>query len=145
MSIHCEACREALVDYHYGEQPRKERRETAEHLASCPDCAMEYCRLGAALGGIVEAVGEEVRPEVHASLRARVEAEFRPPWWRRFWRLGTFPIPAYQTALLVIVALLAWVLLAPQPVDRPRPRGDTVTIIDNYDASELVSLDPDLL
>jgi len=149
MSLTCERSRELLVDHYYGELAPSERREMAAHLTSCAACALEYCRLDADLGGLTELLGEEPRPEVESRLRRAVEREFRPGLWRRLWRVGLFPVPAYQTALLVVALLVALALLVGQQGREraaehgPAPR--TTTLFDSYDASQIVPLDPRVL
>jgi len=141
----CETVRQRLIDHYYGELPPQQRREVAQHLTGCGDCALEYCRLDADLGGLGQLCDESPSPQLQARLRDRVATQFRPPWWRRLWRVGAFPIPAYQTALLLAAVLLAWLLVGPRlgvRSDHPRP---VTPVVQGYDASRIVSLDPNLL
>jgi len=155
MSTRCETVRAQLVDYNYGELEHTARREVAQHLGACAECALEYCRLDAELSGIGDLCDEAPRADVRAALRAQVRAEFSEHWWRKIWRLGAFPIPAYQTAILLVVVLLAWVFFGPRlgeeaigPASsgaRAPSRGAHATILTNYDASQIAPLDPSLL
>jgi anti-sigma factor RsiW len=147
--MRCEECGDCLIDYYYGEDEPERRQEVAAHLASCSACAMEYCRLDADLSGIGTMLEDAPRPEVQRRLRQDVERAFAPPWWRRLLRLGTFPIPAYQAMLVLCLVLLAWTFLrAPAskpPTAVPVAPGSTTLLFKDYDASTLVSVDPNLL
>lgn len=146
----CQECQDALIDYHYGELDPERRARTAEHLGGCSLCAMEYCRLDADLSGVTACVDDAPRPEVQAALRAKVRATFRPPWWRRVLSWSAAPIPAYQTALLLLVSLALTVLLVfPRGgLEKPpatRPSRPAVTVLDAYDASSIIAVDPHTL
>jgi anti-sigma factor RsiW len=106
--MNCTECQQALIDYAHNEVQEGERQAIAVHLADCPSCALEYCRLQAAIEGFVAAHSESPRPEVRAELRRSVERAFAVPWWRRVLRTCARPIPAYSAAAFAVVPLLVW-------------------------------------
>ena len=147
--MNCDQSKELLIDYYYGELTPAEGSEVADHLGSCSACAKEYCRLYADISGVGQALDRQPRPAVRDAQRGRVQREFSPPAWRRLLRLCTFPIPAYQTVLVVCALLLLWTALGgPLPMlsgqREPAPPRATV-LEERYDASRIVQPDPNLL
>ena len=145
--MNCDLIKQRLIDYYYQELTPAEGSEVADHLGSCSACAKEYCRLHADIAGVGRVLNHQPRPRVRSSLRERVRQEFSPPWWRRLTRMCTFPIPAYQTVLLLCALLLLWTVLGGQ---LPGGGGDdaapAATVLeDGYDASRIVPLNPNLL
>ena len=139
MTMTCESCRERLVDHHYGELG--DARETAEHLAECASCALEYCRLSAALAGFRDLDREAPRPEVHRSLRAKVAEEFQPPVHLRVARLFTARVPIYQPMLILVLLFFIWTLmrgLSPK-------ESDTTTVLERFDATRVEVVDDHVL
>lgn len=148
----CDPCRELLIDYYYRELPAQQRDEVTRHLTTCSGCAVEYCRLQADLSGVGEALERAPRPRVQARLRQRVAQEFAPPTWQRVARWLVLPVPAYQTVLLVAALLLLWALLGPArpgagPGGRPpeATASQHTTLFEQYDASHILHVDPNLL
>ncbi|MCB9737181.1 MAG: zf-HC2 domain-containing protein [Deltaproteobacteria bacterium] len=172
----CAACQDRLVDYRFAELDDADRRAVAAHLAACGDCAVAYCRLDADLAGVGAALAETPPPEVHAALRARVAATFRPPLHRRLAALLTQRVPLYQGALAAAATVAAVLLLthgpAPSAIEPgreqalpamsaaapegppaaagqipPAPAGDAgaASLVDDYDASSIPTIDPYLL
>lgn len=145
--MNCDRYKETLIDYYYEELTPPERVEVADHLSSCSACAKEYCRLHADISGVGQLLDQQPRPAVRSGLRAQVQREFSPPLWQRLARLCSFPIPAYQTVLLLCALLLLWTVLGGQ---LPGGGGDdaapAATVLeDGYDASRIVPLNPNLL
>jgi len=103
----CEDYQSLLIDHAYDELSAPARAEVGQHLAGCPTCALEYCRLRADLDGIALAA-REPPPALRLRLRAEVERTFRPPWWRRAWGVALRPVPAYALLVAVLVPALAW-------------------------------------
>lgn len=145
----CSEHEDLLIDYYYRELDLQQRKRVADHLTSCSRCAVEYCRLLVDLGDLGDSLEAGPRPEVHSELRARVQLEFSVPWWRRAAQLLSFPIPAYQTGMVVLVVLLLiWFFLGV-----PRPGSgrysavptSTTPVLTDYDASRIVPLDPNTL
>ena len=137
----CERCRERLIDHHYGELAHPEARETAEHLAECAACALEYCRLSAALAGFRDLDHAAPRPEVHQELRAKVAEQFRPSLMQRIARLLTARVPLYQPALVVLLLLVLWTLvygIEPRETNAP-------TVLERYDATRVEIVDQHVL
>jgi anti-sigma factor RsiW len=140
----CESCQNQLIDYHFGELEAAARRDIAAHLTSCSRCALEYCRLHADLTGLGDSLIDGPRRETELRLRDRVERTFRPPWWRRLLRLGAAPVPAYQTALVVVGLLLVWFLVVAPGLD-PGRSGKAKSMLTDYDASVVLRVDPNTL
>ena len=117
----CPECEPRLIDYASHELPEDERVGVARHLAGCPRCALEYCRLQADLEGIAEAHAESPRPEVFAALRREVARGFRPAWWTRTWRVLARPVPMYGALLVALVPAALWLLVTvrPSPAEPP--------------------------
>lgn len=141
----CPNCEAQLIDYTSGELGDDERVAIARHLADCPTCAMEYCRIQADLDGIAQAHCETPRPEVFAALRKQVAAEVRPSMPTRAWRMLARPVPMYGVLLATLIPAGIWLVTA----NIPRPSAvmpkapslgaiATPTLID-YDATELPS------
>jgi anti-sigma factor RsiW len=141
MTTTCERCAERLVDHYYGELPLDETRATAEHLADCADCALEYCRLSAALAGFRALDREAPSPEVQVNLRKQVETEFRPSLGKRLLRLLAMRVPIYQPALLVILFFVLWTLVRSLA---PHERG-AATILERFDATHVDIVDHHVL
>lgn len=150
--MNCDQTQQLLLDYYYEELPASQRAEVARHLSSCSACAKQYCRMHADLTGLGDLLEQQPRPAVRSRLRQRVSREFAPSPWQRLTRLCTFPIPAYQTVLVLTVLLLLWTMLggarpphsAAVPRQHPAPVRATV-LEQGYDASRIFSLDPNLL
>jgi anti-sigma factor RsiW len=151
--MNCEACREGLLEYHDRSLEPERERAIAEHLAGCASCALAYARLDADRREIGALLTEAPRKELKAELRAKVAARFRPPWPRRLMRLLAAPIPAYQAALVFSAALIAWVLIttrapssAPAPIaSPPLSKSGAHEVLDHFDASTTLAIDPNLL
>jgi anti-sigma factor RsiW len=145
----CYEHRELLIDYYYRELDLRQRKRVADHLTSCSRCAVEYCRLLVDLGDLGDSLEAGPRPAIQAELRARVQREFSIPWWRRAAQLLSFPIPAYQTGMVVVVLLLLiWFFLGvPRPGNGGLPAAPSraTPVLKGYDASKIVPLDPNTL
>jgi anti-sigma factor RsiW len=142
-----------LIDYAHGELELEgeSRTNVARHLAGCPECALEYCRLQADLQGIVEANTEAPRARVYHMLRRRVATEHgrRTPWWQRARRAITRPIPMYGAVLASLVPVLVWVAATwsrphaePPRAALPPARDAALT---DYDATEVLPAHRDVL
>ena len=135
-----EECLEALHDHHFGELDRAQDAAVRAHLAECPDCALEYCRLRADLDQLGALQNARPSPAVRAALRAKVEAEFTPTLLDRVRAFFAAPVPIYQPAmvlvLLVAVAAAAW----PSDAD-PTPRTSNPTVVDEFDGADLRIVD----
>lgn len=140
----CEAVRDRLIDHYYRELDLQGRRDVALHLNHCTACAVEYCRLDATLSGLDQACDEAPPPALQQQLRQRVDRAFRLPWWRRLWRMGVIPVPAYQTALLLLAVMLAWLLVGPRSAG-PVHDAPVTRVVQGYDASRIVTLNPNVL
>jgi anti-sigma factor RsiW len=139
--MNCTDCEARLIDHACLELPEDERVVVARHLAHCPSCALEYCRLQVDLAGIVEAHAEVPRPEVFEGLRRRVAAEVAPPWWARAFEVLRHPVPVYGVVLAGLVPAALWLMSPrhPDPASSPQPSIDSVTArptLVHYDASE---------
>lgn len=155
----CRAVEELLTDYYYQELDPKALKLVAGHLASCSSCAKAYCRLHACLAGVPDLLEEAPSREVHDELREKVAKRFARPLIGRVLRMVRFPIPAYQTVLMVLVLFLLGFFLSPiLSGRRPRPLDGTFpavsgakgayerkAIVKDYDGSVILMLDPRLL
>lgn len=141
MTMTCESCRERLVDHHYGELDLPAARETAEHLSDCAACALEYCRLSAALAGFRDLARDVPRPQVHRALRAKVRDEFRPPLGARLARLFTARVPIYQPLLVVLLLFFLWTLMRGLPARDP----SATTVLERFDATRVEVVDDHVL
>ena len=130
--MNCETCQAELIDYEHGELSLARRSEVARHLAECPVCALESCRLRADLEGIVDAYSEAPSSGVRQLLRQRVEAAVRPSWWARLADVLRRPIPVYAAAGVAVVPLAVWGALSlPRSAERTTtPSPPTVTDYD---------------
>ena len=149
--MNCDQTKKLLVDYYYKELTPPEVTEVAAHLSSCSACAKEYCRLHADICGVGQALDHQPRRRVRSALRQQVQQQFSPPWWRRLARLCVFPIPVYQTVLVLFGLLLLWTALGGQGPGRGHHLGaetspaHATVLEEGYDASRIVPLDPNLL
>jgi anti-sigma factor RsiW len=127
--MNCETCQSELIDFEHGELSPQRRAEVAQHLAGCPDCALESCRLRADLEGIIEAYAEAPSPDVRDRLRDRVEVAVRPRWWTRMLDVVRQPVPAYAAVAVAVAPLLVWGALSlkdsTKPVHPPSPPAIT--------------------
>lgn len=96
-----------LIHHAYAELGPAERAPLLRHLARCPACALEYCRLLADLDGI-QASLDDPPAALGRRVRSALERELRPRGMRRIVAALRRPIPAYAlaAALLLPVALL---------------------------------------
>ncbi len=140
MTMTHETCRERLVDHHYGELAFSDARETAEHLAECAECALEYCRLSAALAGFRELDREAPRPEIQTALREKVVAEFRPTFAQRLARLFSMRVPIYQPALLLLLFFFVWTLMRGVPT-----ATELRTVFERFDGTQVEVVDVHVL
>ncbi len=143
MTTTCERCRERLIDHHYGELVLDETREVAAHLSDCSGCALEYCRLSAALAGFRALDRDLPRPEVQRTLREKVAAELQPTWWRRASRLLSLPVPVYQPALVLLLLLFIWTLMT--SLTPKAASGELRTVLERFDGASVDMIDQHVL
>lgn len=110
--MNCAEVEERLIDHAHDELQGDDRAVVGRHLADCPRCALEYCRLQADLRGILEAHAEAPRARVFHQLRRRVAQEIRPPFLTRASRALLRPVPAYGAVLLALVPAGLWIFSA---------------------------------
>ena len=115
----CERCDRALIDHAHGELEAAERGEVTRHLASCPTCAVAYCRLCADLDGVLLATACAPPARVRQGIRAELARSFRPPWWRRALAFGRAPVPAYALVAALLLPAALWLARG-----RGAPQGD---------------------
>jgi len=146
-AMNCEQCKPHLIDHAFGELPAATAQPVARHLAECPDCALEFCRLRADLDGVAEAYQESPEPQVAQQLRARVKSEFAPPWWQRMLAPLRRPVPVYGALAAAVLPVAIWIGIESVPrrahTDQPTPQRSV--LIDAYDASTVLRADPNLL
>lgn len=141
--MNCAEVGERLIDHAHDELPPDATAAVGRHLAECPSCALEYCRLRADLSGILEAHAEAPRARVFHQLRRRVAQEVRPPLGARVSRFLLRPVPAYGAFLFALVPAGLWVLSAVARPDRDGPAATESTTptslpsptISDYDAT----------
>ncbi len=141
--MNCQECQSHLIDHHHGELEDALAAEVATHLTQCGDCALEYCRLDADLKGIQVMLRASPPPGLKQKLAAQVAEAFPEPWWKRVARLLSFPVPAYQAALVFAALLIAWVLLGQNPP--PTTRRAPSTVLENYDSTTITPIDQNIL
>ena len=151
--MNCEACEPQLIDYAHGELDDDARTDVARHLAGCPDCALEYCRLQADLQGIVDAHAEAPRARVYHMLRRKVAAAHGPTWWQRTREMFARPVPMYGAVLAGLLPVVAWVAVTwSQPGGSiandaggapPAPMRDAA--LRDYDGTEVLPAYQDVL
>lgn len=144
----CEHCQDHLIDFAHRELDDAAYAAIAGHLAQCPECALEYCRLQADLQGIAAAHTDDApRPEVAAALRERVAVAMTPPLWRRWTSPLLRPIPIYGAVLAAALPLVVWLavaLRASQPPSPPTAVSNDPTIT-HYDATAVPRAHRDVL
>lgn len=136
-------CREALHDHHFGELDPEHDAAVTQHLSTCADCALEYCRLRADLEHLDALQRAKPRPAVRVALRAKVAAEFRPGLREQLASMLSARVPLYQPAfvLLLVIALgaLAW------PTTKTPEHRTTQTVVEEFDGSNLTIVDHRIL
>lgn len=142
MTVNCESCQQRLVDHHYRELALDDARSVAEHLADCASCALEYCRLSAALAGFRVLDRDAPSAETHRALRAKVEETFRPPIAQRLFRLLAVRVPIYQPALVILLLFVVWTL-----VRSLAPFGGEAssTVVERFDGTRVEFFDDHVL
>jgi anti-sigma factor RsiW len=105
--MNCDDPRALLIHHAYAELGPSERAPLLRHLARCPACALEYCRLLADLDG-VQALLEEPPAALGRQLRAALERELRPRGIRRVVAAVRRPIPAYALAAALLLPIALW-------------------------------------
>lgn len=105
--MNCDDHRALLTHHAYAELGPTERGPLLMHLARCPACALEYCRLLADLDG-VQASLEDPPAALGRKVRAAVERELRPRGLRRLSSALRRPIPAYALAAALLLPLALW-------------------------------------
>ena len=145
--MNCEDCKPHLIDHAFDELPAQTAQPVARHLAECADCALEFCRLRADLDGVAEAYQESPQPKVAQQLRARVQTEFAPPWWRRMLAPLRRPIPVYGALAAAVVPVAIWIGIdsVPRRAATEQPTRERPVLIDAYDGSTVLRADPNLL
>lgn len=124
----CEDCGNLLLEYLFQELDAEARRDVAEHLTTCPTCAMEYCRLQADLDELEPGASNTPSVRVFESLSAQVRKEFRPSWLRRLGRVLAHPVPAYGASIVAVALMALWLVLAPGV--SPNGRGHSTQTIE---------------
>jgi anti-sigma factor RsiW len=148
--MNCPDCEPRLIDYACHELPEDERAAVAGHLATCSDCALEYCRLQVDLEGIAEAHVEAPRPHVYRQLRKQVGRQLGPSRWSRARWLLLRPVPVYGAVLAGLVPAVLWVFtVARTPPNRPGaeppPVAPPSATLTDYDATEPSPVHRDVL
>ncbi len=141
--MNCQECQDRLIEHHHEELEDALATEVATHLTQCGDCALEYCRLDADLKGIQVMLRASPPARLHQKLSAKVALAFPEPQWKRLVRLLSFPVPAYQAALVFAALLVAWVLLGQNPP--PAARRAPSTVLENYDSTTITPIDQNIL
>jgi hypothetical protein len=87
---------------------------------------------------------EKPRREVFNALREKVAREFPRPWWLRILDPFSVRLPIYQPVMVFAAAVVLWMFFAH---DAPKPvsHGKAPVVVDKYDASQILALDPDVL
>ena len=138
----CEDCQELLVEHLHRELGTRQRCAVTTHLGECGECATACCRLQTELDDIALALTEAPRPAVREALRARVEREFSPPWWKQAFAVLAHPVPAYGAVALAMLPLIIWGspidLLATESSSAQTPNAEAR--IKNYDASTALGM-----
>lgn len=133
----CEDCQPLLIDHAHAELAAEARAEVGQHLAACPTCALEFCRLRADLDGVLLVASEAPPAALRLRLRAEVERTFRPPWWRRARAVVLRPVPAYALVVAAMVPALAWLATDLPRADPGAQIPDTHPLhLGGYDAAE---------
>lgn len=131
--MRCEDCDALLIDHAHGELDPPTRAAVTRHLASCPTCAVAFCRLRADLDGVLQATAEAPPPAVRARLRAEVERSFRPTWRRRAWTAFARPVPAYAVLAALAVPAVMWLVVTTRGPERTPETGPPR--LSGYDAA----------
>lgn len=153
--MNCADCQDALIDFSFGEREGADAASrdaaVAGHLARCPECALEYCRLVADLRGIAAAHDDVApRPEVRAAVRAKVAQLIAPPWWRRLLTPLAVRVPLYGALAAAAIPVALWFATArptastadgPAATDPP----PTAPSVQRYDATRTPSSLRDVL
>lgn len=105
--MNCDDQRASLIHHAYAELGPAERAPLLRHLARCPACALEYCRLLADLDG-VQASLEAPPPALGRRVRAALERELRPRGARRIVAVLRRPVPAYALAAALLLPIALW-------------------------------------
>lgn len=116
--MNCDDDRALLTHHAYAELRPAERAPLLRHLARCPACALEYCRLLADLDGIQASI-EDPPPALGRQVRAALERELRPRGVRRVLLALRRPIPAYALAAALLLPLALWGRLPGDRRDAP--------------------------
>lgn len=119
--MNCDDQRPLLIHHAYAELGSAERAPLLRHLARCPACALEYCRVLADLDGIQSTL-EDPPPALGRQLRAALERELRPRGMRRVLGALRRPIPAYALAAALLLPIALWARHAGGP--HIAPNGD---------------------
>jgi len=105
--MNCDDQRALLIHHAYAELGPAERAPLSRHLARCPACALEYCRLLADLDSI-QASLEDPPAALGRQVRAALERELRPRGIRRIVAALRRPIPAYALAAALLLPIALW-------------------------------------
>jgi anti-sigma factor RsiW len=146
--MNCQDCQGHLIDHVHDELEGELRTAVALHLASCPNCALESCRLRADVEGITRAFEATPSPAARDRLAARVARAFSPPWYRRLAAFLSRPVPIYRAVAAAAIPIAAWMAsdsfvpgaddeAASAPIERP-------VRVHGYDATTPLA-DPRLL
>lgn len=125
-----------LVGYHLATLDEEERTAVENHLLACGACLRTYLALKAHLDrGGRDAAGPSEQARLR--LRAAVEARFRPTPSRRIARWLSRPVPLYQGAAVVAVAIAAATLLP--ALTRVLDRGNAERSAERIDSARPVA------
>jgi len=113
--LSCAACDALMIDHVYGETGDDDRSAVARHLATCPTCALAFCRLKADLDGVLEATVMAPPGALRRRIREEMAKSFGPRWTTRLLDLWRRPVPVYGVVFASLIPVMIWVAATLRP------------------------------
>jgi len=102
----CKETRNIMVEYYYDELSAEKKKEAADHLASCAECAKEYTAVKSALETASKVMSPVMNEKFWNDYSSELAEKIRKREAVKVWRLFRMPLAAAGIAALALFAVI---------------------------------------